>query len=277
MSVVDKLATRGENVPETLNPEIIGRLIGSPGGIYGEDLAAIAPDYHEQIAALVELGAEFEYAEDPAGKKYCKLKNPETVRQILEQRSGQEPGDPPHHPGDDAEPQTPAPPPSSSPPAETPPAEITVEDVERAAKELTEASKDARRIFYLEARSSIIAFTARSIAVDQRKITLRPDSKTDAAEALSFAMDVEPGMKIRVYMEIEQEPPTEGEKQEKGGDKVPKDPKDLKTVQTISKPPNEKDPAKKSKQQLERELSEQVNKGEVSTTLADATARMAGL
>jgi len=43
------------------------------------------------------------------------------------------------------------------------------------------------------------------------------------------------------------------------------------------KPPNEKDPAKKSKQQLDKELSEQVNKGEISTTLADASAKMADL
>ena len=247
-------------MPESkLNHELVGRLIGAPGGVYGSELAEITPDYHEQIWTLEELGAEFEYAEDPAGKKFCKLTNPERVREIIAERAIAE--EPPHSSVTDMEPQAPAPPPSQSPPAETPAAATVV--VNNTAER-----RDPRPVHQGH-------FIARSIRVDARKITLTPAQKQDAQIALGFAMDVQ-GARIHVYMDIIEEP-VQSEPNSEKGDEVPKDPKDMKTVQTIVKPPNEKDPAKKSKQQLDKELSEQVNAGVISTTLADSTAKIAGL
>jgi len=246
-----------------LNLKLVGRLIGSPDGIYGEELMGITPDYREQIKALDELGAEFEYSQDPAGKKFCKLTNPERVREIIAERAKAE--EPPHSSATDAESQAPAPPPSSSPPAETPPAEEVSVDLESVESAPGLRPKHQGH------------FIARSIRVDARKVTLAPNTKEDAAMALGFAFDVPPGARIHVYMDIVEEPVQSEPKPPEKGDEVPKDPKDMKTVQTIVKPPNEKDPAKKSKQQLDKELSEQVNKGEISTTLADASAKMADL
>jgi len=244
-----------------LNLELVGRLIGSPDGIYGVELAEITPDYREQIKALTELGAEFVYTQDPEGKKFCKLTNPERVREIIAERAA-EPEDFPHNSGATEESQPPAPPPSSSPPAETPPAEtVVINNTVESAPGLRPNHQGH--------------FIARSIRVDARKITLIPAEKHDAQIALGFAMDVQ-GARIHVYMDIIEEP-VQSEPNSEKGDEVPKDPKDMKTVQTIVKPPNEKDPAKKSKQQLDKELSEQVNAGVISTPLADSTAKIAGL
>ena len=249
-------------MPESkLNHELVGRLIGAPGGVYGLELAEITPDYRVQIWTLEELGAEFEYAEDPAGKKFCKLTNPERVREIIAERAIAE--EPPHSSVTDMEPQAPAPPPSQSPPAETPAAATVV--VNNTAER-----RDPRPVHQGH-------FIARSIRVDARKITLTPAQKQDAQIALGFAMDVQ-GARIHVYMDVIEEPvQSEPKPPEKGDDEMPKDPKDMKTIQTIVKPPNEQDPAKKSKQQLDQELNEQVRKSEISTTLADASAKMAGL
>jgi hypothetical protein len=63
------------------------------------------------------------------------------------------------------------------------------------------------------------------------------------------------------------------------GDESVVQPKDYKSIQInpSGKPTNEKDPAKKSKQQLEKELSDQVKTGELSPALANNTAKLAGL
>jgi len=246
-----------------LNLELVGRLIGSPDGIYGVELAEITPDYREQIKALTELGAEFVYTQDPEGKKFCKLTNPERVREIIAERAA-EPEDSPQLSGATAESQSPVPPPSSSPPAETPAAETVV--VDNAAESVPGLKPKHQG-----------HFIARSMRVDNRKVTLAPSTKEDAAMALGFAFDAPGDARIHVYMDVIEEPVQSEPKPPEKGCEMPKDPKDMKTVQTIVKPPNEKDPAKKSKQQLDKELSEQVNAGVISTTLADSTAKIAGL
>ncbi len=241
-----------------VNPKIIDKLL-SPSGCYEKELASIDPNYEKQLEALKASGMEIVRAKSPEGKPFLFVTNADEIERPEKE--------------EEAKPETPpAPPQTAIPPAEAPASEVSAEE-----EEMSEPGFDA---FF-----KIDRFKVQSREGQQPTIQLVPAAQVDAKVALLFSMDRPKGSVVRVYLKIER-PPEKKESEtvdqeqtesptEKGEDVV--EPKDYATIQINTGHKKEKDPKKKPKQQLSSEIDEQVQKGEISPTTADAMAELGKL
>jgi hypothetical protein len=246
-----------------IDPRIIAA-ISAEGGATVVQLEALDPKYRDQIIALVKAGYSI--------VAYRESENADIKAYGIEEE--REPVDPVQ-----------TMPPSVIPPAEAPatvglsedttPTTATIGGMPPGAFDYPLArafAEDAMEVLYnAETHFLIEDFKIQSRSGKATYIRMKPLNNQDVAAAFDFCSRVQPGADIEVTVRMQRIPPEGAE------DMV--QPKDYKSIQInpSGTPPNEKDPTKKSKQQLEKELSDQVKTGELSPALANNTAKLAGL
>lgn len=233
--------------------EILGLLIGSPTGVYAEELEKIDPEYKEALRELIKNeDAIFEKHQDPAEKVFYVLKNPEIIDDFLAKRKEE-----------DKE-ESPTTPPDIQSPAETPPSETP-----------QQKSEPTDFAGFNSAMFQITDFRLRSRKGNLPIMQMIPANQDSARMALDFSMNQKEETISNVYIEgqklKDKSPPPEG------GEQVVA-PKDYGTIQIQNKKPAKKEqPEEKSKEQLSKEIDEQVQKGLISPETADGMAKLGDL
>ena len=294
---------------QKINQEILAA-VNRPGGAYGDELATISPTYREDLTAMIEIGIPIEIATDPAGRRYAYLKAIDGTAAPIAPPEASAPLPPPvvPQPGSAA---------ASAPPAEAPPAPPEVSeaaadtepagdyDIRFTANELRVWSKEggARIQFAAAGTASAQAALLYAMTIPARAVfdvrlkltgTTEPPEKKAAKKAPSLA-DV-----AGVEDELES-PAAEGGpmplyqyrcpacdtlyEELQRPDDVPAPCPGCRTPgeRQISAPApaiikgTEKNPYKKSKQQLSQEIDEQIRDNEIPPDLADAQAKLADL
>ena len=288
---------------QKISQEILAA-VNRPGGAYGDELAQISPTYREDLTAMIEIGIPIEIATDPAGRRYAYLKAIDAAPAPPAPPEASAPLPPPivPQPGSAAA----SAPPAEAPPAPPEPVEATPEteaeddyDIRFTANELRVWSKEGgARIQFAAAGTAsaqaalLYAMTIPARAVFDVRLKLTGTKPAKKAASLADVAGVEDELESAsaeggpmplyqyrcpncdtVYEELQRpdDAPapcpacrTPGERQ-------------------ISAPApavikgTEKNPYKKTRQQLSQEIDEQIRDNEIPPDLADAQAKLAGL